>query len=94
MFIMGVQCAIFERQSIANTAWSDAIAGYLVGYTLTLFILYSLTPILLRLSSAMFFNLSLLTSGMRLLKMKLIQISGVLSLELDCSGFMSTNCIL
>jgi solute carrier family 35 protein F1/2 len=64
MFIMGVQCAIFERESIQLTAWNGAIAGYLVGYTLTLFILYSLAPILFRLSSAMFYNLSLLTSGM------------------------------
>ena len=63
MFIIGVQCAIFERESIANTAWSGAIAGYLVGYTLTMFILYSLAPILFRLSSAMFYNLNLLTSG-------------------------------
>ena len=63
MIIMGVQCAIFERSSLQNTAWNGAIAGYIVGYTLTLFILYSLTPILFRLSSAMFYNLSLLTSG-------------------------------
>jgi solute carrier family 35 protein F1/2 len=63
MFIIGVQCAIFERESLANTVWSGAIAGYFVGYTLTMFILYSLAPILFRLSSAMFYNLSLLTSG-------------------------------
>lgn len=60
---MGVQCAIFERTSIKNTAWNGAIAGYLVGYTLSLFILYTLAPILFRMSSAMFYNLSLLTSG-------------------------------
>lgn len=60
---MGVQCAIFERNSIATTTWTSAIAGYLVGYTMTMFILYSLAPILFRLSSAMFYNLSLLTSG-------------------------------
>jgi len=63
MFIMGIQCAIFERNSIATTPWSGAIAGYLVGYTMTMFILYSFAPILFRLSSAMFYNLSLLTSG-------------------------------
>jgi hypothetical protein len=63
MFIMGVQCAIFERESIQLTAWNGAIAGYLVGYTLSLFILYSLAPVLFRMSSAMFYNLSLLTSG-------------------------------
>jgi len=60
---MGTQCAIFERTSIQNTVWNGAIAGYLVGYTLSLFILYTLAPILFRLSSAMFYNLSLLTSG-------------------------------
>jgi len=63
MFIMGIQCAIFERNSLAKTAWNGAIAGYLVGYTMTMFILYSFAPILFRLSSAMFYNLSLLTSG-------------------------------
>lgn len=68
MFIMGVQCAIFERESIQTTVWSNAIAGYLVGYTLSLFILYSLAPILFRLSSAMFYNLSLLTSGIYSMK--------------------------
>jgi solute carrier family 35, member F1/2 len=62
---MGTQCAIFERNSIETTVWSGAIAGYLVGYNLTLFIFYSFSPILFRLSSAMFFNLSLLTSGER-----------------------------
>ena len=61
---MGIQCAIFERESIQLTNWSNEIAGYLVGYTFSLFILYSLAPILFRLSSAMFYNLSLLTSGM------------------------------
>jgi solute carrier family 35, member F1/2 len=63
---MGIQCAIFERESIQLTNWSNQIAGYLVGYTFSLFILYSLAPILFRLSSAMFYNLSLLTSGMSL----------------------------
>ena len=63
---MGVQCAIFERSSIQNTVWSGAIAGYIVGYTLSLFILYTGAPILFRMSSAMFYNLSLLTSGITL----------------------------
>jgi solute carrier family 35, member F1/2 len=63
MFINGVQCSIFERTTMANTVWSGAIAGYLVAYNLSLFVLYSLTPILFRMSSAMFYNLSLLTSG-------------------------------
>ncbi|KDB26020.1 hypothetical protein H109_02213 [Trichophyton interdigitale MR816] len=50
--IMGVQAV-----------WNGAVAGYLVGYTLCLFLFYSLAPLLFRLASAAFFNISLLTSN-------------------------------
>src|SRR6202022_3887812 len=63
MIINGVQCSIFERNTLQNTVWTGAIGGYLFSFTLSLFILYSLAPILFRMSSAMFYNLSLLTSG-------------------------------
>ncbi|RIB25135.1 hypothetical protein C2G38_2138915 [Gigaspora rosea] len=36
--------------------------GYIVLYNFAMFLLYSLTPILFRLSSALFFNLALLSS--------------------------------
>lgn len=62
-FIMGVQAAIFDRQSFRDATWNNDVAGYLVGYTLCLFIFYSLAPLLLRLASAAFFNISLLTSN-------------------------------
>ena len=89
MFIMGVQCAIFERHSIATTSWTGAIAGYLVGYTMTMFILYSFAPILFRLSSAMFYNLSLLTSGTSFSRtIVLSQISGGSLSALGYLGFM------
>ena len=61
MLINGVQAAIFDRNSIRDADWDGKIAGYLVGYTLLLFIFYTLAPIVFRMSSAAFFNIGLLT---------------------------------
>ncbi|EDN06369.1 DUF914 domain-containing protein [Histoplasma capsulatum] len=63
MFIIGVQAAIFDRESFAGATWNGRVGGYLTGYTLCLFIFYSLAPILFRLASAAFFNISLLTAN-------------------------------
>ncbi|PGH01986.1 solute carrier family 35, member F1/2 [Blastomyces parvus] len=63
MFIIGVQAAIFDRESFATATWNAKVGGYLTGYTLCLFIFYSLAPILFRLASAAFFNISLLTAN-------------------------------
>ncbi|KAI9731140.1 MAG: hypothetical protein M1834_005333 [Cirrosporium novae-zelandiae] len=63
MIINGVQAAIFDRGSIRNAVWNGAVGGYLTGYTLCLAIFYSGAPILFRLSSAAFFNISLLTGN-------------------------------
>jgi len=60
--INGVQIAIFERDSLTYATWTNAAGGYLAGYYLIMFLLYSTVPILLRMSSACFYNLSLLTS--------------------------------
>ncbi|KAF1344504.1 hypothetical protein BDV97DRAFT_303787 [Delphinella strobiligena] len=61
MMINGVQAAIFDRDSIKHADWDGQIGGYLVGYTLLLFIFYTLAPIVFRMSSAAFFNIGLLT---------------------------------
>lgn len=61
MFINGVQAAIFDRDSIEAANWDGHIIGYIVGYTLLLFIFYTLAPIVFRMSSAAFFNIGLLT---------------------------------
>ncbi|KAK9479160.1 hypothetical protein V1514DRAFT_329343 [Lipomyces japonicus] len=60
--INGVQVAIFERSSVRDADWSREMAGWFVGYTICLFFLYCTAPILFRMSSAAFYNLSLLTS--------------------------------
>lgn len=61
MFINGVQCAIFDRSSFKGATWDGQVGGYIAGYTIVLFIFYTLAPIMLRISSATFFNISLLT---------------------------------
>ncbi|KAG5519374.1 hypothetical protein PMAC_002000 [Pneumocystis sp. 'macacae'] len=62
MFINIIQVYIFERKHIRNIKWSKKTIGFMFGYNASLFIFYSLTPILFRMSSAIFYNMSLLTS--------------------------------
>lgn len=63
MCILGVQAAIFDRQSFQDATWNGPVAGYLVGFTLCLCLFYCLVPLLLRYASAAFFNISLLTGS-------------------------------
>jgi len=63
MFINGVQALIFDRHQFQNTVWSSKIGWFLAGFTVCLFTFYSLFPVLLRMGSAAFFNISLLTSN-------------------------------
>ncbi|KAG0227537.1 hypothetical protein BGW42_002896 [Actinomortierella wolfii] len=58
----GVQLAILERTELQRIEWNGSIVGYIIGFDIAMFILYSVSPILLRRASATFFNLSLLTS--------------------------------
>jgi solute carrier family 35 protein F1/2 len=61
MIINGVQAGIFDRTSFDNAVWNGKVGGYLTGYTLCLSLFYCLAPLLFRLSSAAFFNVSMLT---------------------------------
>ncbi|KAI0883902.1 DUF914-domain-containing protein [Annulohypoxylon maeteangense] len=63
MCINGVQAAIFDRTSFQQATWNNQVAGYLVGYTLVLAFFYSIVPFLLRIASAAFYNISLLTAN-------------------------------
>lgn len=59
--IDGVQSSIFERSNYVTSTWDGKVGGYLVGFTLCLTLFYCLAPFLFRLSSAAFFNVSMLT---------------------------------
>ncbi|KAF9905469.1 hypothetical protein EC991_001636 [Linnemannia zychae] len=58
----GIQLAVLERNEIRNVEWTPEVVGYIIGFDIALFMMYSVSPVLFRLSSATFFNLSLLTS--------------------------------
>jgi solute carrier family 35 protein F1/2 len=59
----GIIAGAAGRETIRQAVWNGKVAGYITGYTLTLTIFYSLTPILFRMSSAAFLNSALLTSN-------------------------------
>ena len=63
MIINGTQAGIFDRKSFRTATWNGKVGGYLTGYTLILALFYSLAPLMFRLASAAFFNISLLTSN-------------------------------
>ena len=67
MCIIGVQAAIFDRgdirDSMRDAAWSGSDVGYVVGFTLVMNVFYSLVPLLMRIASASFYNISLLTAN-------------------------------
>ncbi|KAK3355234.1 DUF914-domain-containing protein [Neurospora tetraspora] len=63
VIINGVQAAIFDRQAATDATWNGPVAGWLVGYTFAMLIFYSLAPLILRMGSAAFFDISLLTAN-------------------------------
>ncbi|KAI1193288.1 hypothetical protein F5X97DRAFT_314734 [Nemania serpens] len=63
LFINGVQAAIFDRHSLQTANFDGPVIGYIVGYTLALALFYSIVPFILRIASAAFFNISLLTGN-------------------------------
>ena len=64
MLISGAQTGIFDRDGFHSATWHDGkVGGYLTGYTLLLTIFYTGAPIMFRLASAAFFNISLLTGN-------------------------------
>lgn len=61
MIINGAQAGIFDHDDFREANWNGQVGGYLVGYTLCLCLFYCMAPLLFRLSSAAFFNISMLT---------------------------------
>lgn len=61
LIINGAQAGIFDRASFRSAHWNGKVGGYLTGYTLCLTLFYCLAPLLFRLASAAFFNISMLT---------------------------------
>ncbi|CAN8100791.1 unnamed protein product [Discula destructiva] len=63
MCVGGATAGIFDRYTFQQAVWDGPVIGYIVGYTLCLFVFYSLAPFVLRMGSAAFFDISLLTGN-------------------------------
>ncbi|EMR10477.1 hypothetical protein PNEG_01190 [Pneumocystis murina B123] len=62
IFIDAIQISLFEKKHLKETQWSKKTIGFIFGYNIALFIFYSLSPVLFKISGALFYNMSLLTS--------------------------------
>ncbi|EPS74186.1 hypothetical protein M569_00565, partial [Genlisea aurea] len=62
--ISGCQIAILERVELRSVHWSAGVAFPFVGFSLAMFLFYTGVPILLKISGSTMLNLSLLTSDM------------------------------
>ncbi|GAA5926954.1 uncharacterized protein JCM15063_000416 [Sporobolomyces koalae] len=60
--INGIQGAGLEHHLFHTVTWNGTTIGCLIGYVCAMLFLYTLAPILFRLSSSPFYNLSILTS--------------------------------
>ncbi|KAF5383522.1 hypothetical protein D9615_003591 [Tricholomella constricta] len=60
--INGIQAAGLEHNGMKLASWNGMTIGLLVAYTAAMFILYTVAPIIYRLASSTYFNLSLLSS--------------------------------
>ncbi|KAF8892085.1 solute carrier family 35 member SLC35F1/F2/F6 [Infundibulicybe gibba] len=62
VLINGIQAAGLEHTGMKNASWNGATIGLLVAYTAAMFILYTVAPLLYRMASSAYYNLSLLSS--------------------------------
>jgi solute carrier family 35 protein F1/2 len=60
--INGIQAASLEHVAMTTASWNGATIGFLVAYTAAMFTLYTVAPLLYRMASSPFYNISLLTS--------------------------------
>ncbi|XP_004296721.1 PREDICTED: solute carrier family 35 member F1-like [Fragaria vesca subsp. vesca] len=62
--ISAIQISVIERNELKSIKWSSGAAFPFVGFSLAMFLFYSLVPILLKINGSTMLNLSLLTSDM------------------------------
>ncbi|EJU03675.1 DUF914-domain-containing protein [Dacryopinax primogenitus] len=62
VIINGCQAAGLEHKLMTEVTWNGPVIGLLFAYTAAMLILYTVAPLLYRMTSAAYYNLSLLTS--------------------------------
>uniref|UniRef100_A0A914X0A6 Solute carrier family 35 member F1 n=1 Tax=Plectus sambesii TaxID=2011161 RepID=A0A914X0A6_9BILA len=61
-FISGIQLAIFEHNELAKVTWTWRVISMYLLYALCMFVFYSMVTVVMQRSSALLFNLSILTA--------------------------------
>ncbi|EEF33628.1 solute carrier family 35 member F1 [Ricinus communis] len=64
LLVSVVQLSVLELKTLKSINWTADIILAIAGYTLSMFMFYTLTPFVLKLGGATMFNLSMLTSDM------------------------------
>ncbi|GAV66094.1 DUF914 domain-containing protein [Cephalotus follicularis] len=64
LLVSVVQLSILEIKSLESVTWSTDIILAIAGYTASSFLFYTITPFVLKFSGSAMFNLSMLTSDM------------------------------
>jgi len=62
VLINGIQAAGLEHKAMTMASWNGATIGLLIAYTAAMLILYTVAPMLYRMASSTYYNLSLLSS--------------------------------
>jgi solute carrier family 35 protein F1/2 len=62
VLINGIQASSLEHNGMKTANWDGKNIGLLFAYTAAMFILYTVAPLLYRMASSVYFNLSLLSS--------------------------------
>ncbi|TKY50547.1 Solute carrier family 35 member F1 [Spatholobus suberectus] len=62
--VSAIQISILERNELKSIQWSAGAALPFVGFAVAMFLFYSLVPVLLKINGSTMLNLSLLTSDM------------------------------
>ncbi|XP_014512137.1 solute carrier family 35 member F1 [Vigna radiata var. radiata] len=62
--VSAIQISILERNELKSIHWSAGAALPFVGFSVAMFLFYSLVPVLLKINGSTMLNLSLLTSDM------------------------------
>ncbi|XP_022979831.1 solute carrier family 35 member F1-like [Cucurbita maxima] len=62
--ISGIQISIIERNELKSINWTAGATLPFVGFSVAMFLFYSLVPVLLQINGAAMLNLSLMTSDM------------------------------
>jgi solute carrier family 35 protein F1/2 len=60
--INGIQSSALESKGMKEVPWNGATIGLLMAFTCAMLILYTVSPLLYRLASSAYYNLSLLSS--------------------------------